>query len=153
MLEKRAVLRAHVPVLIGLQVHTHQRDLVTANVVTLAEAPYEPGAQVWGLWAGEVVVGLMAMQNPAGIAEPEPEDDLEAAYLWRLMIGEGHQGRGFGRAAMGLAEAVARGWGFGRMVLGVSPEAHGNQGFYEALGYRATGRMAWGDRRMERDLI
>ena len=153
MLEARAVLRAHVPVLIGLQVRPDQRDLMTANVVTLAEAPYEPGARVWGLWSGEEAVGLLGMQNTAEITEPEPEDDLGAAYLWRLMIGAGHQGRGHGRAAMGLAEAVARGWGFRRMVLGVSPEAHSNQGFYEALGYRATGRMAWGDRMMERDLF
>ena len=47
---RRAVLREHVAPLIGLAVREDQRGLVAQNAVTLAQAAYEPGAQVWGLW-------------------------------------------------------------------------------------------------------
>jgi diamine N-acetyltransferase len=146
MLEKRVVLRDHVADLIALDVRPDQRDLVTANVKTLAEAPYEPGAQVWGLWVGETPVGLMAMVDPRVDPMLYPDDDPEAAYLWRLMIAADHQGRGYGHAAVALAVAVTRDWGLPRMSSGVADLDHANHGFYARLGFRPTGKVAWGDR-------
>ena len=59
MLERRAVTRDTVRTLVGLKVRADQQDLVSANSVTLAQTPYEPGSVVWGLWDGETPVGLM----------------------------------------------------------------------------------------------
>jgi diamine N-acetyltransferase len=156
MLEKRAVTRDHVGALIGLDVLPGQRDLVSPNVRTLAQAAYEPGAYVWGLWDaaadGAAPVGLMAMVHPREYPFHEPGDDREAADLWRLMIAAGYQGRGFGRAAVALALAVARDWGCPRLTLGVADAPQAAQGFYERLGFRWTGQVADGERTMTRDV-
>jgi diamine N-acetyltransferase len=141
MLERRLVLRDHVKPLIALKVRPDQPRLVTANVVTLAEAPYETGSYVWGLWDGDVPVGLMAMVHPAEYPWHQAGDDTEAAYLWRLMIGAEFQGQGYGRTAIGFALQQARDWGCPRLVASVTDEPHSNIGFYEKLGFQRTGRM------------
>ncbi len=105
-LTRRRVGREDVNPLIRLDVHEAQRGLVAPNAVTLAQAAYEPGAHVWGLWDGAVPVGLIAMVDPReGLLDEG--DDPEGAFLWRLMIGAAHQGRGNGRAALGEVAAQA----------------------------------------------
>jgi diamine N-acetyltransferase len=146
VLEKRAVTRDNLWDLIHLSVRTDQHDLVSSNMKTFAEAPFETGSRVWGLWDGATPVGLMAMVHPAEYLWHGPEDDREAAYLWRLMIAADQQGRGHGRTAIGMAVAVARDWGCPRLTAGVSDLAHSNLGFYERLGFRWTGRLEEGEK-------
>jgi diamine N-acetyltransferase len=138
-LEARPVTRDSLQALIGLTVAEGQRDLVAPNVKTLAEAAYEPGAVVWGLWDGDVPVGLMAMVDPEGVRLHGPFVQAGAAYLWRLMIGADFQGRGYGAQALHLAIATARGWGAGHLVTGVNDVPRGNRGFYERHGFISTG--------------
>jgi diamine N-acetyltransferase len=145
VLERREVVRDHVLPLIGLGVGEGQGGLVAENAKTLAQAAYETGSHVWGLWAGDEPVGLMAMIDPRGYAWLEEGDDPEAAYLWRLMIDARHQGRGFGRAAIGEAVEVARGWGLPRLAASVVDRPGSAMGFYEGLGFRRTGRVADGE--------
>ncbi len=59
-LQRRSVDPDHVTVLGALQVRPDQRDLVTANASTLQEVQVAPGGHVWGLWVGDVPVGLIA---------------------------------------------------------------------------------------------
>ena len=145
MLEKREITRETLGALLALRVRPDQPGLVADNAVTLAEAPFETGSRVWGLWDGEVPVGLMALVHPEEFQWHDPGDDTEAAYLWRLMIDQHHQGKGFGRAAIDLALAVARGWGKPRLVSSVANVPHSNIGFYERLGFRKTGRIVEGE--------
>jgi diamine N-acetyltransferase len=151
MIERRAVLRDHVAALIGLAVGEDQRGLVAVNAVTLAQAAYEPGARVWGLWEGSTVVGLMAMIDPRQ-ADLDPGDDPEAAYLWRLMIGAAHQGRGFGAAALAEAEAQARLWGLPRLAASVVERDGSALPFHLRYGFRRTGRTIDGEAEIVRDL-
>lgn len=141
MLERREVTRETVHDLIKLVVREDQQGLVTPNVVTLAEAPFETGARVWGLWVGERAVGLMAMVHPDLYRWHQPGDDTEAAYLWRLMIDRAEQGKGYGRAALEMAVAVTREWDLPRLVAGVANVPHSRMAFYEAFGFRQTGRI------------
>ncbi len=141
MLELRDVDRKTVRALIALDVGPAQRDLVSPNATTLAEAAHEPGSRVWGLWNGDVPVGLMAMIHPGETPFLDEGDDPEAAYLWRLMVDAKHQGKGHGRAALDAAVEQARAWGLPRLVATVADEAHSNIGFYERFGFRRTGRV------------
>ncbi len=152
MLERRDVVRDHLWPLINLSVHPHQRDLVSSNMKTFAEAPFEPGSRVWGLWQGATPVGLMAMVHPREYPYHAPEDDHEAAYLWRLMIAADHQRCGYGRAAIAMSLQVAREWDCPRLTLGVSDAAHSAEGFYEMMGFRRTGHVIEGDTMMSRSL-
>lgn len=139
MISLRPVRREDVRPLGRLSVAPDQADLVSPNLVTLAQAPFEPGAHVWGLWSAGTRVGLLAMVDPR-VKPLAPVDDPEAAYLWRLMIDAGEQGRGFGAAAVRAAMAVARGWGAPRLSAHVADEARSALGFYRKLGFEPTGR-------------
>ncbi len=152
MLERRAVHPVHVAALGALQVHPDQRDLVTANALTLAEVPAQPGGHVWGLWAGDAPVGLMAMIEPSEVRHGGPYHDPRAAYLWRLMIAADRQGRGHGARAMRMAIATALEWHAPRLLLGVSDTPHSFRGFYESFGFRDTGVVEDDDRLMVLDL-
>jgi diamine N-acetyltransferase len=152
MIERRNVTRETLWPLINLDVAPGQRDLVTDNRTTFAEAAYEPGAAVWGLWQGETPVGLMAMVDPVGVAAHGPFLDPAAAYLWRLMIAKDHQGQGYGAQALGFAAQSARDWGAPRLVVGVRDVAHGNRGFYERFGFRDSGVIEEEDRLFVLDL-
>jgi diamine N-acetyltransferase len=145
-LEHRPVTRDTFRTLMALSVHPDQRDLVSSNMKTFAEAPFETGAHVWGLWDRETPVGLMAMVDPREYAHFQDGDDREAAYLWRLMIAEGFQGRGYGAAAIAIALQVARDWGCPRLTSSVVDVPHSNLGFYERLGFRWTGRYEEGEK-------
>jgi diamine N-acetyltransferase len=81
--------------LIRLSVDEGQGGLVAENAKTLAQAAYETGSSVWGLWVSEEPVGLMAMIDPRVYPWLDEGDDPSAAYLWRLMIDARHQGRGY----------------------------------------------------------
>ena len=152
MLDARPVTRDTLWPLIGLTVRDDQRDLVSSNMKTLAEAPYEPGAVVWGLWEGEVPVGLMAMVDPAGVQQHGPFLVPGAAYLWRLMIAAEQQGKGYGGQALCFAIAAARGWGAGHLVTGVNDAPHGNRQFYERYGFLSSGLVEEDDLLLVLDL-
>jgi diamine N-acetyltransferase len=145
MLERRPVTRETVRPLAALAVRPDQPRLVTPNALTLAEAPFETGSHVWGLWAGDVPVGLMAMVHPDLYPWHQPGDDREAAYLWRLMIDGASQGKGYGRAALDFTMQTARDWGKPRVTASVSAEPHSNLGFYQHYGFRTTGRIVEGE--------
>ena len=151
-LEARPVTRDTLWPLIGLTLRDDQRDLVATNMQTFAEAAYEPGSVVWGLWDGDEPVGLMAMVDPDGVARNGPFLLPGAAYLWRLMVAADRQGRGYGGQALRLAIATARGWGAGHLVVGVNDVAHGNRGFYESFGFVSSGVVEDGDLLLSLDL-
>jgi diamine N-acetyltransferase len=151
-LEARPVTRETLGVLIGLSVRDDQRDLVSSNMKTFAEAPYEPGSVVRGLWDGDAPVGLMAMVDPAGVALNGPFLLPGAAYLWRLMIAADRQGRGYGGQALRLAIATARGWDARHLVVGVNDVPHGNRGFYQRFGFVSSGVVEDGDLLLSLDL-
>ncbi len=150
MLTRRPVLRGHVRPLILIKVRPDQQDLVSDNAKTLAQAAYETGSYVWGLWDDDTVVGLMAMIHPGeypwgDYAFHEPGEEQDAAYLWRLLIGAEFQGKGYGSAALAMAFAQTRAWGYSRLTAHVTDAAHSNMAFYERFGFRKTGKVEDGE--------
>ncbi len=89
-------------------------------------------------------VGLMAMIHRRECPFDDyplvdPRDGTPAAYLWRLMIGADHQGKGYGAAALGMAFDTARNWGYDRLFAHVSHAPHSNLPFYQRYGFESTG--------------
>ena len=150
-LVKRKVSRDHQPMLIKLKVREDQSRFVAPNEVTFAEATKEPGSHIWGLWVSEMPVGLLAMINPKEGAVLEEGDDPSAAYIWRLMIGEKHQKKGYGKAALSLAIDQAREWGLPRICLSVVDGPLSALTLYEILGFIRTGRLVEGEIEMSLD--
>ena len=144
--------RDHLRALFRLDVHPAQCKLVAPNSNTLAQAAYETGSEVWGLWDGDNPVGLLAMIDPTRHLWPEEGDDLQAAYIWRLMIDKTQQGKGYGRAATELAIAQTRVWALPRVsVTVVENNPASALPFYENQGFVKTGRIIDGETELMRD--
>ena len=146
MVDLREVTRDDLKAVCELVVAPEQSDLVTPNVMTMAEARFEPGALVRALWQEEKVVGLLAMLRPS--VYPEEEDIVirrDAAYVWRLMVGGSFQGQGLGTFALDEAKRTAMEWGYRGMTLTVASKPHSAIPFYERYGFVLTGRMLWED--------
>lgn len=145
MLERREIDRHNLSPLLKMSLRPDQAHLVAPNPVTIAQAAYEPGSYVWGLWDGDTAVGLLAMIHPHEYPDLEDGDDPEGAYIWRLLIDVAHQGKGYGRAAIDLAANQARAWSLPRLSVSVVDAPDSNIGFYERLGFRRTGGMVDGE--------
>lgn len=145
MLERREITRHNLAPLLKMSLKPGQAHLVAPNPVTIAQAAYEPGSSVWGLWDGETAVGLIAMIHPHEYPDLEDGDDPDGAYIWRLLIDAPHQGKGYGRAAIEQAIAQAKAWGLPRVAVSVVDSPDSNIGFYERLGFQRTGGMVDGE--------
>lgn len=130
--------------LFKLKVKPEQEDQVSPNAATIAQAAYEPGAKVWGLWDLDVPVGLLAMidleQNP----DRDP-DAPNAAYIWRLMIASDHQSKGYGRDALAGALQITHDWGRSDLLLSAVEKENGALPFYQRFGFERTGKLVYGE--------
>jgi diamine N-acetyltransferase len=116
-----------------LQVAPSQRRFVAPNAVSFAEAMFEPKAWFRAITADDVPVGFAMLS----IDEPEPE-----YYLWRFMIDERYQGRGYGRAAIALVidhvRTLPRAT---ELLVSWVPMDGGPEPFYLGLGFEPTGEL------------
>jgi diamine N-acetyltransferase len=124
-----------------LQLEPEQEDLVAPVAWSLADA-YTVPEIAWPrlIYDDAQLVGfLMAAFAPAHF------DALFHSYLWRLNIGAGHQGKGYGRFAVESVcqEALRRGQH--RLTVSYHAEQHGPEGFYRRLGFHPTGEYNEGE--------
>lgn len=142
MPELRAANRDNLGQLLKLKVRKDQENLVAPNAVTLAQSAYDqPGSYVYGIFEGDQAVGLIALIHPHIYPFLEAEDDRDAAYLWRLMVSDQQQGKGYGRFAIEECKRLARDWGLPRLASSVVQSDNSNMAFYEALGFNRTGEV------------
>jgi histidinol dehydrogenase len=135
----------------SLQVAAHQVAYVAPNWKSLAQVSYMGTCgSAHAIYAGEVPVGLALLWDCR--TEPDEAERAERLYVWRLMIDERHQGRGYGRAAMQLVEAHALQIGLTQIALSHVPDNHAAAGFYQSLGYAYTGKTNEGELEMLLDL-
>jgi diamine N-acetyltransferase len=71
---------------------------------------------------------------------PDHYDPLFHSYLWRLNIGAGHQGKGYGRFAVEAVCQQAARRGQHRLTVCYHRYQHGPEGFYRRLGFHPTGK-------------
>jgi diamine N-acetyltransferase len=130
-IELREVTGENVRAVCLLQVAPDQRGFVAPNAVSFAEAMFEPKAWFRAIVADDVPVGFVMLS----IDTVEPE-----YYLWRFMIGAEYQGRGYGRAALGLVADHVRALHNATELLASWVPAPGGPGpFYLGLGFELTG--------------
>ena len=78
---------------VNLKVAPSQKYFVAPNVGSLAQAYVNPSLHPFAIYDHETMVGFTMYS----ITETQGE---RYYYITRLMIGENHQGKGYGRAAM-----------------------------------------------------
>lgn len=127
---------------VDLEVAEHQRNFVSSNLVSLAEAQFYPGTVCRAVYAGDVMVGFVMYGPDAEYAPGEP-----GAYAFvRLMIDRRHQGKGYGRAAIAAVIEAIRNIAESRVLYtSYNPENTHAGHLYAAMGFQATGRMLDGE--------
>lgn len=142
--------------ILELKVGKEQEDFVAPNECSIIEAYTAAGtgcsAFPFGIFDGETPVGfLMIGHNEAAfdrlIADEEdevPEILKENYSIWRLMIDERYQKKGYGKEAVRLALEFVRTWPCGKSeycVLSYEPENRIAKKLYASFGFVENGDM------------
>ncbi|MGL4574767.1 MAG: GNAT family N-acetyltransferase [Burkholderiaceae bacterium] len=127
-----------------LQVAPSQSTFVGNNWKSLAQVSYfgAPGS-AYAIYADETPVGLTLLWDAR--IDPDEEDRADEMYIWRIMIAEQFQNRGYGKAAMQLIIAKAREMGVAQVSLSHQPGNLGAAEFYKKLGFAHTGVVEDGE--------
>lgn len=133
--------------LLKLKVSESQRTFVAPNDVSIIEAYTAIAANghafPFGIYEGETPVGfLMIGFDVDADWEDAPEIARGNYNLWRLMVDEAWQGKGFGKEAVGLALAFIKTRPCGRAEfcwLSYEPENEAARELYRSFGFVETG--------------
>ncbi|MFJ9777947.1 GNAT family N-acetyltransferase [Amycolatopsis sp. NPDC101161] len=140
-LSAETITPANVAAACQLAVEPHQRKFVAPVAVSLAEAYTQP-AVAWPrlvLDDGEPVAFVM------GAFDPGAELDFFRCGIWRLNVGAGVQGRGYGRFAVETVLEEARRRGNTTATVLWIPAEGGPEEFYLKLGFKLTGQTFNGE--------
>ncbi|WP_171177850.1 N-acetyltransferase [Ruegeria sp. HKCCD8929] len=140
--------------LAALNVREEQTSFVSSNLMTMAQSVFEPGSEIYGIWNDDTPLGLLAivdMSHPE--ADLDEGDDPDGIYVWRLMVDQAHQGRGYGQAALEFAKSLAQERGRSKLIISVVDEPGGAMPLYKVFGFRPTGRIAHGEVEMSMQLV
>lgn len=133
--------------ILALQVAEHQRCFVATNQKSINDAytVMAVGGHVWpfGIYDGDTPVGFLMLSH--GV-DPDWTDAPAIAhgtyFLWRFMIDQRYQGRGYGKQALGLALDFIKTCPRGRSKLWWTawhPENAVAAKLYRSFGFRETG--------------
>ncbi len=136
----------------ALAVTPEQRDYVAGVAESLVEAAEHPDAEPWfrAVYADDEPVGFVMISD--GITVDDP-DYLGPYYLWRLLVDERFQGRGYGTRALDLVLTHLRTRPDARVLLTshvVGPRSP--RSFYLQYGFRPTDRVHNGEPVLEYDI-
>ena len=124
-----------------LSVADNQKNFVANNAFSMAEASFEDEAWYRAIYADDTPVGFAMLY----------EDFKKAEYgLWRFMIDQEHQGKGYGRAALTLIiNRIKNHPKATKMDLHVVPENSDAIKLYTSMGFVDTGEVEWGESKYE----
>lgn len=138
---------------LNLKVTKNQENFVAPNAVSISQAYFEKAAWFRAVEAGDTFVGFVMLFDPSLSDKDMTPKEREEMYLWRFMMDEGAQGKGYGAAALDLIFEHARGRpGFKRMLASFVDAPGGPEDFYIKYGFAKTGNMPDGEVEIIMDL-
>ncbi len=125
---------------LALSTTSEQEQFVSTVAYSLREADSEPEGKPWyrAIYADEQPVGFIML---AWNVTPQPPDINGPWYLWKLLVDHRHQGKGYGREAVGQVLALIRAEGAIELLTSHVPGERGPAGFYARLGFLPTGEL------------
>ena len=123
----------------ALAVPPDQRRFVSSVRESILEAAAEPDARAlyWAIYDEETLVGFVMIADEVG------SSDYIAHFLWKLLIDERYQRRGFGRATLDLVVEYFRNRGVGTMWTSAGEGEGSPVTFYERYGFKRTGEIVF----------
>jgi GNAT superfamily N-acetyltransferase len=125
---------------LALRVAPAQERFVGTVAGALEDAREIPEGKPWyrAIFVNGQPVGfLMLSWN----VTPEPPRIIGPWFLWKLLIDERHQHRGYGREAVGRVAEIVRAKGAGELLTSCIPGDEGPELFYRRLGFAPTGDL------------
>jgi diamine N-acetyltransferase len=129
----------------ALSVSHDQTTYVAGVAESLVEAAAYPDAEPWyrAVYADDEPVGFVMISDGITVSNP---DYLGPYYLWRILVDQRFQGRGYGARALDLVVEHVRTRPDARVLLTshvVGPESP--RGFYLRYGFTPTDRVHDGE--------
>jgi diamine N-acetyltransferase len=137
---------------LALRVSDEQSEYVADVAQSLDDAVRYPEAKAWyrAVYADDEPVGFVMISD--GITDPDPTL-LGPYFLWRLLIDERHQGKGYGSAAIDRVVEHVRSRPDGDVLLvSCHPGPATPIPFYERYGFVRTGEVHEGEAVLALDL-
>lgn len=104
-----------------------QQAYMEPNAISLLQAMYEPTLEARAIYENEMMVGFL-MYNTA-------LEELDARWVYRIMVDHAHQGKGIGRQATEIMLEEMAQLGTEPIVVGYHPDNIGAHRLYESLGF------------------
>ena len=124
----------------ALRTTPDQERYVSSVVDSLAEAAQVPQANPWfrAVYAEGQPVGFVMV---AWNVDPLPPGIIGPWFLWKLLIDHRHQSLGYGQEVVRQIVELVRAQGGTELLTSYTLGDGSPAGFYEALGFRATGTV------------
>ena len=112
------------------------RKMVADNVRSIAEAYFSPSAWMRAVYADEAPIGFIMTHTGS---DYEDGIDCPGVFLWRFMIAEPFQGKGYGKRALEKLIQQLKAMGIPRLYTSCEQGEGSPEGFYRKLGFVPTG--------------
>ena len=128
---------------LALRVAPGQDRFVSSVEESLAAAAEYPDAKPWfrAVYASDGPAGPVGFVMLSWNVQPEPPHIIGPWFLWKLLIDEQHQGRGYGAAVVRQVAGLVRAEGATELLTSYVPDDGGPAGFYQRLGFEPTGQF------------
>jgi diamine N-acetyltransferase len=125
---------------LALRLAPGQERFVSTVADSLAEADQYPHGNPWvrAVHADGLPVGFVML---SWNVEPQPPDINGPWFLWKLLIDQRHQGKGYGREVVRQIVELVRDQGATELLTSHVPGEGGPAGFYARLGFVPTGEL------------
>lgn len=127
---------------LALRVSSEQLNFVSSVADSLQEATDEPHGRAiyWAVYDDETPIGFVMISDEVGAPGYIPQ------YLWKLLIDERHQRKGYGTATLDLIVEYFRGRPGVEVIWTSAGQGDGSPiRFYERYGFERTGEIVFDD--------
>ena len=123
---------------IQLKSSPNQKGFIASNLYSIAEAQFLEGFNTKAIYCGEIMIGFTMF----GL---DPDDGNY--WIYRFMIDERFQGRGYGHQAMQLVISEIRNANdrTSIVMLGYKPDNERAKKLYAKTGFKEEGMAPWGE--------
>jgi diamine N-acetyltransferase len=125
---------------LAIRVAPTQVRFVGTVAGALEDAREIPEGKPWyrAIYADDQPVGFVML---SWNVTPEPPRIIGPWFLWKLLIHERHQRRGYGRETVRLVADVVRANGAAELLTSCLPGDDGPEQFYRRIGFSPTGEL------------
>jgi diamine N-acetyltransferase len=124
---------------LAVRVAPGQKRFVGTVAGALMDAQEIPEGKPWyrAIYADDQPVGFVML---SWNVTPEPPR-IGPWFLWKLLVDERHQRRGYGREAVRLVADIVRANGAAELLTSCVQGAGGPEPFYQRIGFSPTGEL------------